>query len=384
VARPPELTPERFFRLPELFLLELGSGKASFVPMTRESYARSIFTDRGRVVAASGQGWDIPLAGLVGEFESRGEAPGPVNYVFHVAHCGSTLLARALDAPGRSLVVREPYALRQLAAQAAAPGGPGDRAGWRRCLTLVAALLSRTWDPAERVVVKANVPVNFILGELMDLAGDNRGILLYAGLDRYLLSVLKTPRHRQWVGNVLRQLAGGIGATPPLTPADLAELSAPRAAACLWLAQHARFAAALAADERLRSLDCEDFFARPAAVLAAAARHFGLALTPPEVEAIAGGELFRRHAKDPGRAYDRAAREAELARLEQRLGGELADARAWARDVLARGGLAPTLCRPLLPAAAEEAPGVQAPGEGAPGEGAPGEGAPGEETSGAS
>jgi hypothetical protein len=348
VARPPELTPERFFRLPELHLLELGPGKASFVPMTREPYARSLFTDRGRIVPASGQGWDIPLGGLLAEYEARGETPAAVNFIFHVAHCGSTLLARALDLPGRSLVVREPYALRQLAAQAAAPGGLRDPAGWRRCLRLVAGLLGRTWDAAERPVVKANVPVNFILPELMDVAAGNRGILLFAGLDRYLLSVLKTPRHRQWVVNVLGQLAGGVGATAPLTPEDLAGLTAPRAAACLWVAQHARFAAALAADDRLRSLDCEDLFARPGAVLTAAARHFGLALTAEEAAAIAGGELFRRHAKDPERPFDPAAREAELAGLERAMGAELADARAWAQDLLARGGLSPRPGRPLL------------------------------------
>ena len=349
MTQSPELTPERFFSLPELFPVELAPGKASFVPMDRESYRRSIFTDRGRIQTAPRQGWDIPLMGLVQEFEARGGTQRPINYIFHVAHCGSTLLARALDLPGRTLVAREPYALRQLAAQAAArPQGVSDPEGWSRCLRLITGLLGRTFDEGERPVVKANVPVNFILGELMALADGNRGIALYAGLDRYLLSVLKTSRHRQWVRNVLRQLAGGAAATAPLTAADLSDLSAPRAAACLWLAQHYRYAAALEADPRLASLDCEDLFSRPAEVLAAACVHFGLDVPADDIAAVVTGELFQRHSKDPGRAFDSAAREAELATLRESMAGELADARGWAETILARAPLPLPLPRPLL------------------------------------
>jgi hypothetical protein len=341
MGRPPELTPERFFRLPELHLLELAPGKASFVPMSRESYHRSIFTDRGRIVTAGGQGWDVPLGGLLQEFEARGEPPRPVRYVFHMAHCGSTLLARALDLPGHTLVCREPFPLRQLGAQAAAPGAGPDPAGWGRCLRLVAALLARRWDDAERPLVKANVPVNFIIPELMATAPGNRGILLYASLQAWLPSVLKTPRHRQWVGNVLRQLAGGVAATPPLVPEDLAGLTEARAAACLWVAQYARFTAALAADERLVALDCEDLFARPGEVLDAAAGHLGLELPPALLEGVATGPLFRQHAKDPRRPYDRETRRAELDEIRGMLGDELDDAVAWAGERLERGSLAP-------------------------------------------
>ena len=357
MTQSPELTPERFFSLPELFPIELAPGKASFVPMDRESYRRSIFTDRGRIQTAQRQGWDIPLMGLVQDFEARGGIQRPINYIFHVAHCGSTLLARALDLPGRTLVTREPFALRQLAAQAAArPQGVSDPDGWSRCLRLITGLLGRTFDEGEHPVVKANVPVNFILEPLMAVAEGNRGIALYAGLDRYLLSVLKTPRHRQWVGNVLRQLAGGIAGTPPLTAADLNDLSAPRAAACLWLAQHYRFAAALESDPRLASLDCEDLFSRPAEVLVGACAHFGLDVPTDDIEAVVTGGLFQRHAKDLGRPFDSAAREAELATLRETMAGELADARAWAEAILARAPLRLPLPRPLLAPGGDAAP----------------------------
>ena len=61
----------------------------------------------------------------------------------------------------------------------------------------------------------------------------------------------------------------------------------------------------------------------------AAANLAGIVLSGPETDAIAGGELFRRHAKDPGREFDREARDRELLELATRLGPEVDSARAW-------------------------------------------------------
>jgi len=324
------LDPDTLFRRPDACPLEFSQDGLDLVPMSRETYQQSLFMDRGRIIPAARRGWRLPLPGLLDEFERRRVAQRPINFIFHIAHCGSTLLARAMDVPARTLVLREPFPLRQLGAEAAATrSGPRNPAIWRRCLALTGALMGRRYAREEAVIVKANVPVNFMLGPLLDLHSESRGVLLYAGLERYVLSILKTPMHRHWVDNVSAQLNGGIKATPELATEDPASLTTAERAACLWAVQMLRFRAALAERQTLCSLDCEVLFAKPAETLRRCFDHFGVALPAADIEAIVTGELFRRHAKNPRRAYDRAQREQDLEQLRTDLAADLDQARSW-------------------------------------------------------
>ncbi len=327
------LDPQTLFVRPEAYPLEFGQGTLDLVPMTRETYRDSVFLDRGRIVPAARRGWQLPLPGLLDEFERRGVVQSPLNLIFHIAHCGSTLLSRAMDLDTRTLVLREPFPLRQLGAEAAAvPGGPRQPAVWKRCLALTAALLGRRYSDDEAVIVKANVPVNFMLQPLLALHRESRGLLLYTGLERYVLSVLKTSMHRRWVGNVSGQLAGGIHVTPGLGSPDPLKLTPAQAAACLWAAQMLRFRAALDQHPSLRSLDCEIFFSNPAGTLSNSLQHFGVNISSSEAEDIAASELFSHHAKDTERRYSRETRERELDQLRANLAGDLEAARQWVED----------------------------------------------------
>lgn len=317
--------------------------------MTADTYRRSIFTDRGRIVTAARTGWRLDTAEVLAEFERSGGRQNPVSYIFHVAHCGSTLLARALDIPERTLVIREPFVLRQLGAAAATRGDARpDSSFWLRCLRLTAGLLGRCYGDGQPVIVKANVPVNFIIEELMDLHEESTGILLYAGIENYVPAVLKTPRHRRWVRNVTGELAGGIRATPGLGDVGVDRLSDAQAAACLWLAQMRRFEQSLGHRESLRSLDCEELFSRPREVLSAALALSGARVGQARVAEIASGELFSRHAKDPGRPYDRETRLMEIQALSAKMADEIEEARAWIETIDARRGAGLSLPRPLV------------------------------------
>jgi hypothetical protein len=345
---PDRIDPETFFTRPDIFPLEFGQGHIQFVPMTRESYGRSLFTDRGRIVPAATHGWQVPTGQVLAEFERRGIPQPRLFFIFHIAHCGSTLLARAIDVPGRTLVIREPFALRQLAVDAVAANVASDPVTRERCLHLATALLGRRYAEDQPVIVKANVPVNFILEPLMALHPESRGILLYADLDDYLLSVLKTPIHRRWVMNVSSQLADAIRATPGLEDTNLTALDAPQTAACLWIAQLNRFHRAIAECDRLKSLNCRDLFGRPAETLREAMKLAGAPVTPSEAQAIAEGDLFRRHAKDPRRKFDRSARARQMARLAEEMAPELEAARSWAASMPAWKRVTAPMKRPLL------------------------------------
>jgi hypothetical protein len=280
----------------------------------------------------------IPYADLLSQADAT-QAPGPIGYIFHIAHCGSTLLARGLDLKDQNLVLREPYTLRQLGVDAA-HGAGGD---FERKVRLTRTLLARRYNQAGPVIVKANVPANFLIPALMGPQADQAAIFLHYGLEDYLLAILRSPMHRNWVQHVSNELAPGIEA---LTGARAASESEPIAAARLWLTQMLQFEAALAAYPKARSLNAEALFETPKAVLAAAFELFGQPQSDGTIEAIVASELFSRYSKDPRHQFDNSQRIGRREKLKVELASELEIGRLW---VAARAERLPErLARPLF------------------------------------
>ena len=299
-------TLDDLYASPDHYLHSFDGESALFVAMDRAAYHRSIFLDR-RISPAANRTMRVAVAALTG----TPRPPAPTAWIFHMAHCGSTLLARALDDPGASLVLREPLALRQTAI---AP----DAAR----LALVLAMAGKRYRSDAPTLVKANVPVNFLLPQLVEADASARAILLHLPLREYLLAILRSDNHRTWLRNVTGQLAPYLG--------DLSRHSDAERGAALWLAQVDAFARALVRMPHARALDAEIFFAAPAAVLQAAAVHLDVAIPGPALAALATGPLFATYSKDPSRAFDNAARIARRAEVERAIAAELDEAQAWA------------------------------------------------------
>jgi hypothetical protein len=299
------LTLDDLFASPDHYLHSFEGDAAVFVSMDRAAYLRSIFLD-GRISPAPGGAMRVPAAMLAG----RAPRPAPTGWIFHVAHCGSTLLARALDQVQTNIVLREPLALRQLAL------APDPER-----LKLILAMLSKRYRSEAPTIVKANVPVNFLLPELVAADPGARAIFLHLGLRDYLLAILRNDKHRAWVRNVTGQLAAHLG--------DLSALPDAERAAALWLAQMRAFAAAVAHLPNARSLDAETFFAAPRDVLGRAARHLEVPIAGAEIDALVAGPLFSTYSKNPELPFDNEARLARRSELEQSLAPELELAQAW-------------------------------------------------------
>ena len=297
------------FTSPDHYMHSFDGDAAVFVTMDRAAYRRSIFLD-ARIAPIAPEPIRVPLTALLAHRSS----PQPVAWIFHVAHCGSTLLARALEEIGTDrdggLVLREPLALRQVALT------PDPER-----LQLVLAMLGKRYPGAAPTLVKANVPVNFILPELVATNLAAPAIFLYLGLRDYCLSILRSAPHRAW----LRQVCGLLGnRLERFDPASDGER-----AAALWFAQVTRFAAALEAMPHARSLDGERLLERPAELVAAAAKALALPHDPSAIAAPRAGGLFATYSKRPGIAFDNAARLARRGTDEAGLAGEIAAAQAW-------------------------------------------------------
>jgi hypothetical protein len=299
------LTLDQLFGSPDHYLHSFDGGEAVFVPMDRAAYARSIFLDR-RISPAGNGALRVPQSAL-----AQAPVAQPTGWIFHVAHCGSTLLARALDELSDDLVLREPFALRQLALLP----DPGDLLGQ----TL--ALLSRRYPGAGPTLIKANVPVNFLLDRIVVSDPAAAAVFLHCSLRDYLLAILRSDTHRAWLRAVTSQLAPYLG--------DLSALADAELGAALWLAQHRRFAAALELMPNARSLDAEVFFAEPSRVLAATAGLLGREIDSAAIAALVAGPLFGSYSKNPAQAFDNATRLARRAAVAAEIAAELDVAESW-------------------------------------------------------
>jgi hypothetical protein len=299
------LTLDDLFASPDHYLHSFEGDAALFMPMDRDAYHRSIFLD-GRISPAASRSMRIPVGALM----ERVAPPAPTGWIFHVAHCGSTLLARALDRPSDNLVLREPLALRQLGLDPDCPR-----------LALVASMLSKRYREDRPTIVKANVPVNFILPDLAAIDPDAHAIFLQCSLRDYLLAILRSDNHRDWMRRVMTQLAPHLG--------DLSALPDAERTAALWLAQMRAFASAIARMPNARSLDSEAFFAEPRRFLDLAAKHLQVPMTGEELDALVEGPLFNTYSKNPEMEFDNQARVARRNETERELAGEIEQAHAW-------------------------------------------------------
>ena len=274
---------------PDHYLPSFEGADAVIVPMDRAAYARSIFLDAR--ISPAGDGAALFPASALAE---AAPPPQTTAWIFHVAHCGSTLLARALEHVSSGLVLREPMALRQLAF---APDPVR--------LRLALAMLSRRYGGEAPTLIKANVPVN--------------AVFLYLGLEDYALAVLRSPQHRGWVRELAARFAGALPGSD-----DAASLAA------LWLWQMRAFAAALDVMPQGVTLDAERFYAAPGPTLAALAPRLGRAVDPARVAEAVSGPLFQTYSKRPGAAFDNTARLERRALLMRELAGDLAQVRGLA------------------------------------------------------
>ncbi len=306
---------------PDRYLFAFERDEAIFLPVDRDVYARSIFLD-DRIALDSAEAIPVPMAALAEYLQHRAAAPPRTAWIFHIAHCGSTLLARALDRREATLVLREPLSLRQLGVDGA--DETARSADWQTRLTVATALLGRRYRPDAPAIVKANVPVNFLLADLLARDPQAPGILLYYLLEPYLLAVLRSDGHRGWIARICAELEPAIVAAA----GPIAGLSTADKAAMLWLAQIRRYAEALGRFPQLRSLDADTLFADPASTLRAAFDLFCARVSADEVTAIIEGELFTTHAKNPGVRFDNAMRIERQAERARTLRPEIDSARA--------------------------------------------------------
>ncbi len=328
--------------------LDLDADRALLVRLEPAAIRDAAFLDE-RVLAGRSDGFRIPLATLRERAQACvGHAP---HAIFHVGHCGSTLLARVLGELPGVRVLREPLPLRTLAAlheELPLPTARLDAGQWQALADAVLGLMARRGAGETRVLAKATSSCNALIDPWLARHPQARALLLSVALPDYLATILKSPPARadalrfaparlaflhRWLGDEALRL-------PPLSTAERIALG--------WIAETARFAdAQRRLGARVLRLDFAAFLADRAAVLAQVVAHFGLDADAGACARALAPELLGRYAKATEHAYDAQARAADLAESARRFAPELAAGLAFARQLATRHPALTGLLSPL-------------------------------------
>lgn len=258
--------------------------------------------------------------------------------IFHIGHCGSTLLSRLLEAWPGLQSLREPLPLRALAEAWPQLSSIDSRLSPQEAPSVLHQLWqlwSRPLPGSDRTVIKATSSCNCLIEPLLAQQSALRVVLLDMPLRPYLAALLKSPDSTRdaavAAGERLRDLhARGFGGD-----AVLHALSLPQQCAMGWLAERVRFAAmAVARPDRVLRIDFEQLLADPRAVLNAIALH--LQLDPAGVEGALQSPAWGRYAKAQDHDYGRDDRAHDLVLAMQRHEAEIGEGVAWVKAWLRR------------------------------------------------
>lgn len=325
--------------------LDAGRGVIRFAMIGADALRREAFLDARKdpsVVARA--------EAKIDDLTAVAPDAAPAGYIFHSAFCGSTLLARALDMPGRSLALKEPNILLDLAnARRAHPAYQSDDL-FRRHAEIVLRLVERRRAPAERIVVK---PTNLALplAPIVRARG-SPVVFLYGSLREFLLSILKKGEEGRAFArkmfNIFALDRTPLGAIEPRQSISLTDL---QVAALVWRHQLEEFAALLASAPRAASLDYANFVGAPAGFLRAAADALSLDLPPALLDDVASGPVFQSDAKFSGKPFTAESRRMANDDLESRHAAELTMIANWAEKLRLARDLRLPLAKALSPVA---------------------------------
>lgn len=256
----------------------------------------------------------------------------PAHAVFHIGHCGSTLLSRLLESWPQVQALREPLPLRTLAELWPGREQPCARFSAQESEHVLRALWQR-WSqplaPATRTLVKATSSCNGLIEPLLGAQPRLRAVLLDLPLRPYLATLFKSEGSTFDAASAAGERLLALQAAGFAGDLALHRLSLPQQCAMGWLAEQVRFDRLARGTHaaRVLRLDFEALLATPEAALHAVARHFEL--DAAGVAAAVAAPAWQRYSKAPQHGYGRDDRAHDLALAAQRFGAALEEGEAW-------------------------------------------------------
>lgn len=267
----------------------------------------------------------------------------PLHFIFHSAFCCSTVLARAFDAEGVAMGLKEPVFFNDIAGMQLRGADPAQLGA---VMNDGLRLLARPFASGEAVVIKPSNIVNSLAPAMLTLRKDARALLLEAPVRDFLNSIARKGMWgRLWARELaLKQLRVGLHVFG-FKPDDYFGQTDLQVAAMVWLAQHALFARMAAQfPGRVKTLDSVALMAAPAQAMQGLAALFDV---PIDGRAAVAGPAFTRHSKS-GDEFGAAARVAEQQHAAPAHADEIEKVAVWTEAVARAAGVPMQLPAPLL------------------------------------
>lgn len=310
------------------YRLDLIARRVLWLRIDAAQRREASFLDERAIPPQVEGGW-APWVSLVDAGRPAAQA---AHGVFHIGHCGSTLLSRLLETWPQVESLREPLPLRTLAEL-----WPWRGQAWSRLSTSEAeAALHALWErwshplpPSSLAVVKATSSCNGLIDPLLAMQPQMRVVLLDLPLRTYLATLLKSEGSMVDSASAAGDRLMSLQRSGFAADVVLHRLSLPQQCAMSWLAEQVRFDALAcgAHASRVRRLDFEALLSTPRAALQAVAVHLGL--DTAGVEAAVCSREWQRYSKAPQHGYGRADRAHDLALALQRFDAPLREALGW-------------------------------------------------------
>ncbi len=256
--------PENIFLSPGIYPKNIDLPKLQLhcVNMDEESYRASPFLDH-RTVRPDNQEYCFDINELISlgfSLESQ-----PTHYIFHNAFCCSTLFTRCLNTHDTAHVLREPDILLQVASiyrYANTKLIPKiDSKFVNELLQVISLLLSRRFKNNNSVVIKPTDGCNNIMGNLLSSHKNNKCLIIYSDVERFLTAIFKQPDRMQFARVRVNELGLDDARRVGKLRIDPSGLNAYQTAAYVWVLHMNNFRRVLNQFEtnRVQLLNSEHF-----------------------------------------------------------------------------------------------------------------------------
>jgi hypothetical protein len=322
-----------------LFDLQLAKNTSSWIRLSEDQFRSASFLDQrllipnpAREPATSSDKFheNVPID-IVAEQLSKQQSPTP-HFIFHLGHCGSTLISRALAAAA-ILPLREPLTLRQLAA------GQDDTATggrWAGSLAITLQAHSRVFHSGQKSMIKATSSCNALIEPVLGKLPAAKAALMFVSLEAYLAGMLgKQSPPQDLAGHAPARLQEWQRITGTIDPgSSISEMNQPQLAVLSWLSSMARLLQAKTAlTEQCLLLDFGVFLDNPEAQLEGLIDFFGLSESRSEI-LQAWPETSTGYSKKPDEPYSAFNRNKTLSRGRTLRADDIRSGLAWAEQLI--------------------------------------------------
>jgi|GEM_PF-431773 len=277
---------------------------------------------------------------LAEQAETDNGAVAPTHFLFHISHCGSTLLSRMIDEASGAFGLREPLPLRDLAQISDRLGAADAIFSSEKFDQVLRAFLTYWRRPRhfadgsalQASHIKPTSSAQRLAPALLRCAPGAKAVTLHVAAEAHIATLLAGQNNiydmRVWGPERMARLVSLAGAPPSpfytLSPGELAALT--------WGAERAwqhKLLIDTETDSRVLDVNFDQLLQAPAETLARVCHHFDLKADPAYLAGLPAAKVLQQYAKAPEHDYSPRLRTQILENARREHADEIAKGLDW-------------------------------------------------------